>query len=70
MYQITININNSTKTKAFISFIKQLDFIEIIEETEKIEKNKENWKNDFASIGVWNIDENKIKLKDWKLPQF
>ncbi len=67
--QLVIEINDKIKFESFYNFLKNLDFIKIVNK-KKENKNYTNWKDDFASIGVWDLNENDIKLQNWKIDEF
>lgn len=70
MQQVTINITNPVKAHAFLAFLKQLDFVNVVSEKNEPTMKMEDWKTEFSKIGVWDIDENDIKLKNWKIEEF
>lgn len=70
METIVLNIHNPEKIHLFLDFIKELDFVEIVNPKINFDKKTQNWKDDFMKIGTWNLDENEIKLKDWKIEEF
>ena len=70
MQQVTLNITNPEKASTFLAFLKQLDFVKVISEKKDQSSQEFNWKEEFAKIGVWDIDENEIKLDNWKIDEF